>query len=219
MQTCHFELALGVSLRYTNLSENLQKVCGVYLTFLRVHKPTGKPIERYCAYALNGYPKALSSAHRPFYCSDLYCALSAYTAGDKPNPVKSSEEVIPFFLKTPMIAHLLGGDTNCMELEWLHEHYPTYIQVVLDLLFAAQAKDKLQMGIMDGTIAHVDDTVHIINGVRANVADVMSCVYVPDGLTEEMLVNEISNVFLQYSMLSSLITMIVVRIISWKVWK
>ena len=55
------------------------------------------------------------------------------------------------------------------------------------------------MGLMDGTIAHVDNTAHIIDGVRANVADVMSRVYVPDGLTKEMLVAEISNVFLQYS--------------------
>ena len=100
IQTCHFKLALGVSLRYTNLSENLQKVGGVYCTFLKIHKPTGKPIERY-AYAFNGYPKALLSAHRPFYCSNLYCALLSYAVGDKPNPVKKPEEVIPFFLKTP----------------------------------------------------------------------------------------------------------------------
>ena len=86
-----------------------------------------------------------------------------------------------------------------MGLKWLHEHYPAYIQVVLDLLFAARTKDKLRMGIIDGTIAHANDTARIIDGVRANVADVMSCVYVPDSLTKEMLVNEISNVFLQYS--------------------
>ena len=198
MQTCHFELALGVSLRYTISSENLQEVGGVYRTFLKVSEPSGEPIERY-SYAFNGYPRALASASCPFYCSDLYCALSSYTAGDKPDSVKEPEKVIPFFLKTPMIAHLLGGDTDRMGLEWLHEHYPAYIQVVLDLLFAARAKDELQMGLMDGTIAHVDDTAHIIDGVRANVADVMSRVYVPDGLTKEMLVAEISNVFLQYS--------------------
>ena len=49
------------------------------------------------------------------------------------------------------------------------------------------------MGIMDGTITHVDNTACIIEGVHANMADVMSRVYVPDSLTEEMLVNKISN--------------------------
>ena len=96
MQTCHFELALGVSLRYTNLSENLQKAGGIYRTFLKVSEPTGEPIERY-SYAFNGYPRALAFAYCPFYCSDLYCALSSYTTDDKPDLVKNPEKVIPSF--------------------------------------------------------------------------------------------------------------------------
>ena len=43
MQTCHFELALGVSLRFTNSSENLQKAGGLYCTFLKVSEPTDEP--------------------------------------------------------------------------------------------------------------------------------------------------------------------------------
>ena len=58
MQTCHFELALGASLRYTNLSEKLQKAGGVYCTFLKVAKPTGEPIKRY-SYTFNGYTKGV----------------------------------------------------------------------------------------------------------------------------------------------------------------
>ena len=194
LQACHFELALGVTLRFVDGYD--------YSSFMEsdefdvVH-------DRY-SYADNGYPTVFAgSEDRPqYYCGTKLNFALEVLKQSCPTLSAHPDSIIPYFMANPDIGFVLCDDCDRMNIAWLMEHYPVFTQELLDRT-TARRKEEEARRVAEATARrqvfpdysnYVDDYFLWDD----DVSQAFNLVERPNGVTQAMVIEEINDVFGRY---------------------
>ena len=194
LQACHFKLALGVTLRFVDGYD--------YSSFMEsdefdvVH-------DRY-SYADNGYPTVFAgSEDRPqYYCgTELNFALKVLKQSC-PTLLAHPDSIIPYFMANPDISFVLCDDCERMNIAWLMEHYPVFTQELLDCT-TARCKEEEALCAAEATTCRqmLPDYSNYVDDYFLwddDVSQAFNLVEQPSGVTQAMVIEEISDIFGHY---------------------